>query len=134
LDNDWSNDSKKEYIGQLKFTNYKTKILIEQLLKKKKETVIILQSDHGSAFMGHDKDWNHPENALIRERSLILNAIFLNNENIKGLYAEISSVNTFRVVFNNIFNEKFQILNDSTYFSSYESPYNFINVTDELSR
>ena len=132
LDNDWSNDSKKEYIGQLKFTNYKTKILIEQLLKKKKETEIILQSEHGSAFMGHDKDWNHPENALIRERSLILNAIFLNNENIKGLYAEISSVNTFRVVFNNIFNEKFQILNDSTYFSSYESPYNFINVTDKL--
>ena len=134
LDNNWNNDGKNEYIGQLKFINNKTKTLVEQLLEKEKETVIILQSDHGSAFMGHNKDWNHPDNAFIRERSLILNAIFLSNGNVEGLYSEISSVNTFRVIFNNVFNENFQILNDSTYFSSYQSPYNFLNVTDNLSK
>jgi YidC/Oxa1 family membrane protein insertase len=132
LDNEWSNDDKKHYLKQLQYLNNRTEELIDSLLKKPKETVIILQSDHGPAFMGYEKDWNNSSIEGIRERSLILNAILLNDSNVNNLYPEVSSVNTFRVVFNNVFNDSLEILHDSTYFSSYETPFNFFNVTDKL--
>lgn len=142
LDNNWGGDTEKEYyLNQLKFMNKKTEVLINELLEKSKETVIVIQADHGPSIMGRNADpsimgrntdWNNPSIELIRERSFIFNAILLNNKDKKNLYPEVSSVNTFRVVFNNVFNDSLEILHDSTYFSSYETPYNFFNVTDSL--
>ena len=128
LNNNWEEAEKKYYLGQLKFVNKKTKELIDRILNKSDNPVIILQADHGSAFLG--KNWENPSDEFIRERSKILNAILLNNKGKKSLYPEISSVNTFRVVFNNVFNDNFELLGDSTFFSTYDKPYDFINVTD----
>ena len=49
LDNDWSNDSKKEYIGQLKFTNYKTKILIVDDHPAIRKTMVDVLTEEGFA-------------------------------------------------------------------------------------
>jgi len=134
LDNNWTADDKKHYLEQLQFMNTKTVALINELLEMPTETVIVLQSDHGPAFLGNERGWNNPNIELIRERSLILNAILLNTKDQKYLYPEVSSVNTFRVVFNNVFNDSLEILHDSTYWSIYETPYNFENVTDVINK
>ena len=41
----------------------------------------------------------------------------------------MTPVNTFRVLFNDYFNTNFEILEDRVFFSNYEKPYNFIDVT-----
>jgi YidC/Oxa1 family membrane protein insertase len=128
LDNEWSEAERKLYLGQLKFINKKTMESIDAILNKSSNSIIILQSDHGTSFLG--KDWEDPSDEFIQERSKILNAILLNNDSKKSLYPGISSVNTFRIVFNSVFNDNFELLGDSTYFSNYDNPYDFINVTD----
>jgi len=127
LDNSWVETDKKYYLQQLEFVNKKIKILVDSLLKKPGKPVIVLQSDHGTAFLG--KDWEHPSEAFVKERGKILNAILLNDKS-KSLHPKISSVNTFRVVFNNVFNDNFELLKDSTFFSGYDHPYDFKNVTE----
>jgi len=128
LNNSWVKSDKKYYLGQLKFLNKKVKILVEELLNKSKNSVIIIQSDHGTAFLA-EGEWGNSSPKFIRERSKILNAIYINDSEYKDLYPDMSSVNTFRAVFNTVFNENFKILNDSTFYSDYEKPYEFTNVT-----
>ncbi len=127
LTNRWVMPEKKYYLGQLKFINKKTLVLVDKIIKSSKNSIIILQSDHGSSFSS--ENWKSTNKKLILERGKILNAILINNKGKKTLYDSISSVNTFRIVFNNVFKDNFKILSDSTYFSDYETPYNFINVT-----
>ena len=131
MNNDWGD--KKKYLNQLKFINSKTKKIIDDILKNDKKSIIILQSDHGTSFNSHA--WEYPpKKYFIQERSLILNSILLNDYSNNSLHQNISSVNTFRVIFNSVFDENFEILNDSTYFSNYERPYDFVNVTKMLSK
>tara|TARA_B100001287_G_C22665794_1_gene522739 strand:- start:96 stop:2165 length:2070 start_codon:yes stop_codon:yes gene_type:complete len=129
MNNDW--DSKERYISQLKFINSKTKELVNSILEKNNGSIVVLQSDHGTSF--NSKIWKTPlKKDFVQERSKILNAILLNNYSKDSLYPEISSVNTFRVIFNSVFEEEFKILGDSTYFSTYNRPYDFKNVTEMI--
>ncbi len=60
--------------------------------------------------------------------------IFLTNidSNLtKSLYESITPVNTFRIMFNQFHGGDFEILKDQTYFSKYETPFNFIPITKE---
>lgn len=48
---------------------------------------------------------------------------FKNNDN---------PVNTFRLIFNFYFGTDYELLDDRCYFSSYDYPYKFTDVTDEV--
>lgn len=127
LDNSWKSSEKRYYLDQLEYLNSRVKEIVEVILKKDEDAVIVLQSDHGSAFLADD--WSNPSSEFVNERAKILNAILLKGPGRELLYPGISSVNTFPVIFNSIFGENFELLKDSTYFSSYEQPYNFNNVS-----
>lgn len=45
------------------------------------------------------------------------------------LFASITPVNTFRLIFNLYFGARFELLNDRSYYSTYDNPYRFIDVT-----
>jgi YidC/Oxa1 family membrane protein insertase len=127
--NDWMEYELEYYLGQLKYMNKKIESLIKQILKKSENSVIILQSDHGSAFLAKN-DWDNPSAEFIKERGKIFNAILLNNKGKESLYPNISSVNTFRIVFNSVFNDNFELLDDLTFYSTYNKPYDFTDVTE----
>jgi hypothetical protein len=78
--------------------------------------VIILQADHGRAK-------SSPE---IRMR--ILNAYYLPGSKNQDLYPQITPVNTFRVIFNQYFGGQYELLEDKSYFSIYEQPYQFEEI------
>ncbi len=128
LNNSWDMNEKKYYLNQIKFVNKKVKEFVDGILSESKKSIIILQSDHGSAFLG--RNWEKPSDAFIQERGKIFNAVLLNANGQKSMYSKISSVNTFRVVFNAVFDDDFQLLSDSTFFSTYDQPYKFVNVTE----
>jgi hypothetical protein len=94
------------YVNQIKFVNSQIISIVDDILAKSKiPPIIILQGDHG---LGSDN------------RVKILNAIYLPDGNTDSLYASISPVNTFRLIFNQYFGTEMSLLDDVTYFSDYE--------------
>lgn len=126
---------KKKYLNQIIFGNKKLKLMINNILSKSKiSPIIILQADHGPASeLGIKSDnWSNPNTKMIKERFSILNAYLLPDSGSIRLYNKISPVNTFRVIFNYYFNMNYEMLKDSAYFSTYDLPYKFTNVTNIL--
>jgi hypothetical protein len=91
--------------------------------------VIILQADHGpGAYLDQDSI----ENSNLKERISILNGYYFPDQDTSGLYPSISPVNTFRIVFNRIFHTEFELLEDTSYFSTLRQPFDFYLVPEDL--
>ncbi len=99
------------YIKQLAFTNTYLKKWVTQIRKYDSLAIIILQGDHG--FRAFPKEQNKTD------AFKILNAIYFPDQNYKSLYPTISSVNTFRVVLNNYFQQNLPLLRDSSFFPNF---------------
>jgi hypothetical protein len=116
------------YIGQLQFVNKRLEVLIDDLLSRSSQpAIIVLQADHGSGLL---LDWDDLENTYLNERFSILNAFLLPGDGAADLYDEITPVNTFRLILNHYFDTGLELLEDRSYFSTWEQPYEFIDVTD----
>lgn len=97
-----------KYIDQVKHANDMIFKLVDMINSKyNKKAVIIIQGDHGF------KTWPGKEhyNDIAFEN---LNAVYLPDTTYKGYYDGISSVNTFRLLFNHYFNSNFEILPDTS--------------------
>jgi hypothetical protein len=55
----------------------------------------------------------------------ILNAIYLPNLSNENVYPDMTPVNTFRLVFNEFFGGEYVFLEDVSYYSTYEKPYDY---------
>jgi len=86
--------------------------------------VIIIEGDHGP-------DSNSGRISYIQERMTNLNAIHLPTGDA-GLYPGITPVNTFRVVFNEVFGTDLPLLEDRVLYSQYIQPYAFQDVTASI--
>jgi hypothetical protein len=74
--------------------------------------IIIIQGDHGPGYSSN------------QDRMGILNAYYLPGLD-PILYDSISPVNTFRMIFTEYFHGELEFLKDVSYFSVYDSPYEF---------
>ena len=130
----WSERDK--YIDQLKFVNRKVKVMIDKIIADSESPpIIIVQGDHGPASLIYtDKDhgWNNPSQEQLKERTQILSAYYLPGKRRAGLYPSITPVNSFRKIFNAYFDADFKILPDKTYYSIYQAPYLFKDITDQV--
>ncbi len=104
------------YVNQTQFLNGKLLETIDTILSESKTPpVIILQGDHGP--------WIQPN----PQHFFILNAYYLPGHE-KELYPTVSPVNSFRMVFNDYFGGKYDMLPDKTYYSPTPDLYNFSDV------
>lgn len=97
------------YSNQVDFISNEIISIVNRILADSKNgAVIIIQGDTG-----------------IKEpfRQAILNAYYFPDGDYSLLYSTISPVNTFRVIFNQYFSTDYPYLDDETYSSSYEFPY-----------
>ncbi len=123
--NTWKD--KEHFVENLQFTNNKALELVDNILSRSKEPpVIILQGDHGSGSL---EEWDKPSKRFLQERMRILNAIYLPKNIKSNLYDSLTPVNTFRLIFNSVFSEKFEILEDKSYFSNYDFRFVLQDVT-----
>lgn len=120
-------DYKNKYIAQVRFLNIRILETIKLILDKRKESIIIIQSDHGPASL---LNWESPDSLAYRERVPILNAFHFPQNLEVVLYDSITPVNTFRLIFNNLFDSNFNLLEDRSYFSKWSEPYSFIPVDE----
>jgi hypothetical protein len=124
-------DSKENYINEIKFLNKKledtTKFLIEG---SKTPPVIIIQSDHGTAFKNFTQ--YSPDQSYLIERSYIFNALLLPRQCSQYLHPAISPVNAFRIVFICVFGKRYELLKDDSYWFNGGAPFKFIRTTERL--
>jgi hypothetical protein len=77
--------------------------------------------------------WELATKEQLRKKMGILNAYYLPGMEVDALYPTITPVNSFRIIFNHYFGNKFKPLPDSSYvYSDRNHLYKFIDVTNEL--
>lgn len=99
-------EPKSDYIAQLKYINKETINIISDIFKKSKiDPIVLIQSDHGP--------WTQTNSfrELYNARSRILNAYYTPQRKNK-LYSTITPVNSFRYIFNELFNDSIPLLPD----------------------
>ncbi len=112
-------DSASGYRDQVVFINKQIEpVLAEIIANSAIPPIIIIQGDHGSII-----------ESPVRRMS-ILNAYFLPNGGDQMLYEDISPVNSFRVIFDYYLGGNYDLLEDISYYSIYDEPYETIIVTN----
>ena len=120
------------YVNQLKFINKKTMELVDKILEDNKDSIIVIQADHGP---GGEFDWNNPTSDDLKLRHSILNAYHVSNKTQELLYDDISPVNSFRIILNSYFNDNYELLEDRNFFTKGgPKSSNFIDVTDMITK
>ncbi|MEJ2512632.1 MAG: hypothetical protein P8Y72_13680 [Anaerolineales bacterium] len=98
------------YIRNIQFINSAMKPLLTNIIKQSEvPPVIIIQGDHGSMLDNEN-------------RFLILFAIYM-PYGTSELYPSISPVNTYRVIFNQLFNTNFSLLKDKSIQADIGAPF-----------
>jgi hypothetical protein len=114
------------YGQQAAFVTWKAQQTIEDILRRSPEPpIIILQSDHAACY--------GPYGEHLADRMSILNAYDFPNQDYEVLYQTITPVNTFRIVLNHYLGTDYALLADRDYFADTETPYDFVDVTDQVS-
>lgn len=125
----WQN--KQGYIDQMVYLNRRMKEVVDAIVSRSPyPPVIIIQADHGSATRIIHGQTKYKQTAFVRERLPILNA-YLVPESCRCLVTDdVSPVNSFRILFNGLFGEQFELLPNRHYFAWYGLPYNLKDVTE----
>jgi hypothetical protein len=118
-------DYVKGYRDQVLFVNGQLEEVINTILADSKTPpVIVLMGDHGP-------DSNSGRVNYVQERMTNLLAYHLPTGS-EGLYPSVTPVNSFRIIFNQIFGGQYPILEDRVMYSEYDTPYDFQDVTDSI--
>lgn len=121
------------YLAQLQFANRAVLKTIDSIIKGSKQPpIIIVQADHGSASLLYDEKPAAPSKRAIWERMGILNAYFGPEKFTAALRHDTSPVNTFRILFASLFGDRGETLANRHYFSWYDRPYDFVEVSEIL--
>lgn len=118
----------QRYARQLSYIDARTLQAVDAILRKAtRPTVIIIQGDHGpAAFHGQARGKATGE----RERFAILNACYFSDGTPGVMRPDLTPVNTFRVIFNRYFGANYDLLPDRSYFSPWNRPYAFEDMTE----
>jgi hypothetical protein len=101
-------ENRESYLEQLIFTNKMIAGTIDTILSASKITpIIIIQGDHGYRYI--------PGEGKEAEGYTIFNAYLLPGGGDKKIYASITPVNSFRLIFNYYFDGNYKILNDKSF-------------------
>ena len=107
------------YINQVKYLNSRLPQVLKSILEgSENPPIIIIQGDHGPRFVDIEKQVD------------IINAYYL-PDSVPDMYPSISPVNSFRMIINAYFGANLPILPDQSYWSMFETPYEFIELPNE---
>lgn len=102
------------YRDQVIYISSRMKELVPKIIANSaRPPIIVIQGDHGPTV-----------HSTSRERMRILNAYYLPGAGSQ-VYATITPVNTFRIIFNTYFGQHLQLLKDVSLYSGYKLPFSF---------
>jgi hypothetical protein len=120
------------YVDQVQYAGKLIRELVPALLQQEgREAIIILQSDEGPFPERPNVSWREAEDHHIQIKTSIQNAYYFPDQDYNDLYADITPVNTFRILFNKLFGTQFELLPDRVYGApDVFNIYDFFDVTD----
>jgi hypothetical protein len=119
----------KGYLNEVQYMNREMMDVIDTILADSEQPpIIILQGDHGPGVFFSQRELNR---TCLKERYSILNAYYFPDQNYKALYPSVTPVNSFRVVLNQYFATDLPLLEDRSYFSVSNAPFEYEDVTDQ---
>jgi len=123
-------DYRLGYSQQVAFISAQLESTIDQILAKSEVMpIIIIQADHGPGML---LNFDSAAETCLWERTAILNAYLLPEYDGAALYAEITPINTFRIVLDQYFGVDLPLLDDRIYFSTWDQLYQFEDITDRI--
>lgn len=118
---------REKYLDQLVYLNGRVlKVVDEILAQSARPPVILLASDHGPASLGIAKP---PTPGMVKERTSNLMALRVPCGDGAAPPADMTPVNLFRFVMDACLGEKMGLLPDRVYYSTYEAPTDYHDVT-----
>jgi hypothetical protein len=98
---DWNSTDKSAFIEQLICVNDETMTLLDQVIQKDPQAIVVLQSDHGTAFRGQfKKPFDAWDPSDLKERFGALNAMRMPAACSDDTQGSVDLVNTFARVLN----------------------------------
>jgi hypothetical protein len=127
----------EKYIDQVRYANSLIKDFVSALLATDgPKPIIIIQSDEGPfppRYQSEDRSWYDATVDELRAKMGILNAFYFPDGDYRDLDPQVTSVNTFRVLFNKYFGTRLERLPDRIYaFPDVSNIYDFYEITDVL--
>jgi len=107
----WADDPQWGYLSNVEFIDSQIVPVVAEIIEKSEvPPIIVIMGDHGATGV--------PDNETPQMRMSILNAYYVNDQAKQDLYATITPVNSFRVIFNNYFGTDYPLLEDVSYHAS----------------
>jgi len=124
-------DYQKGYVEQVQYLNSQIQTIVDTILKQSKTPpIIIIQADHGSGLL---TDFSSVTNTCVRERFSPFAAYYLPGKDKNVIPPDISSVNIFRIIFNQYFHANLPLLeNKQYYYRDKIYLYRFVDVTSRV--
>jgi hypothetical protein len=104
-----------------------------------RQPIIVFQADEGPGPKGWDPntrahyDWTHADQRTLDIKFGIFSSYYLPGLKDTGVFPNISTVNSFRLVLNKYFGARYPLLPNRSYvFPDELSPYDFIDVTNKV--
>ncbi len=125
------------YVDQVRYANSLIKDVVSALLATDgPKPIIVIQSDEGPfplRYLNQDRSWRDATVDELREKMGILNAFYFPDGDYRDLDPQVTSVNTFRIIFNRHFGTEFKRLPDRIYaFPDTSRIYDFYDITNVL--
>lgn len=121
------------YTGQLTYLNSLLLSFLDELIDRSTRPVIILlHADHGSGASAVGESYSPVPYSV--ERFSILNAYRLDGCAISEAYADITPVNSYRLIFQGCFKSEIEMIEDRIYNSGYGEPLNLVDVTENIGK
>jgi hypothetical protein len=127
----------EKYVEQVRYANALIKDVVSALLATDgPKPVIVIQSDEGPfppRYRNEDRSWQDATVDELREKMGILNAFYFADGDYRALDPQITSVNTFRVLFDKYFGTELGRLPERiNAFPDTSGIYDFYDITDLL--
>jgi len=121
---------KSGYVGQVEYLNSRLLSIVDAIQgDAKTPPIILIQGDHGSK-LGLDQE--RLDRTDIEECFGNLSALNVPDSVRKQLDDAITPVNSFRLILSDLFGAGLQRLQDKSWYSSFSTPYQFVDVTRRL--
>jgi hypothetical protein len=123
-------DYRNGYRDQYAYISKRTLEAIDELLKNAGgDRIILIQGDHGPKS---SMDQNSLQNTDVPEVFNILSAYRVPEQIRSSLYSSITPMNSFRILLSGLFKEDLTPLPDRSFYSTWDHPLRFEEVTKEL--
>lgn len=120
---------RERHVNYMTYLNQRLMQAIERILQtQRRKTVILVSSDHGPRSNCDASNLMKPD--YLRERTANLLAIYAPDMAEPTQFLNATPVNYYRLLFNGYLGAKLPLLPDHVYYSSFDKPFAFFDVTD----